>query len=225
MTQSVDLFKYRSKEHPSCLKKESGSVPEEWPILTLSVFELQRSLKIYQILYTMWDKSIDLVKISDGCHPWSQQHPSLVRNVPEWWPFSQLFKISQLFPTLPIFSQFFWVFHSFFQVFPSFPNCSQISKLFITFPNFSKISQHFQTFSNFSKLLPVFLTFSNISNFWKLFQTFPSFSQLFPTLPDFCQLFPLFLTFPKFSKLFQMIQLFPAYSLLVKNTQLNLSWA
>ena len=62
------IFLYWSKEHPLCLQKELGSVPEEWPYPTLSVFELQRS-KIYQILSTMWDKVIGLVNFH-----WSQEH-------------------------------------------------------------------------------------------------------------------------------------------------------
>ena len=34
----------------------------------------------------MSDKSNGLVKLSDGCYPWSQEHPSLIMKLPKGWP-------------------------------------------------------------------------------------------------------------------------------------------
>jgi len=53
----------------------SGRVPERWPDLLLTIFELQRSV-IYQFECTLQYKSNGLVKITYGYHSWCQEdHP------------------------------------------------------------------------------------------------------------------------------------------------------
>ena len=56
----------------------SGRVPERWPDLLLTIFELQRSL-IYKCLCTLWDKFHGVIKITYGHHPWNQEDPSWIR--------------------------------------------------------------------------------------------------------------------------------------------------
>ena len=55
-----------------------GRVPERWPDLLLTIFELQKSV-IYKFECTLQDKSTGLVKITNGHHLWCQEDPPWIR--------------------------------------------------------------------------------------------------------------------------------------------------